>query len=51
MLLFVAVGVHISCRNGGGGFAIRIIAIVQVRIDVSGKSYSIIINFLNKLET
>ncbi|CAH3150588.1 unnamed protein product, partial [Porites lobata] len=26
-----AVAVHISCRNGGRGFALRIIAIVQVR--------------------
>ena len=29
--MLVAAAVHISCRNGGGGFALRIIAIVQVR--------------------
>ena len=31
MQLLAAVAVHISCRNGGRGFALRIIAIVQVR--------------------
>ena len=31
VLLLVEAAVHISCRNGGGGFALHIIAIVQVR--------------------
>ena len=31
MQSLAAVAVHISCRNGGRGFALRIIAIVQVR--------------------
>ena len=31
MQSLAVVAVHISCRNGGRGFALRIIAIVQVR--------------------